>query len=423
MKEATTQSAYARIAPIAIVSHSHPSLSKGGAEIAAYTLFGGLSALGCDVTFITACDEKHRAKLSLGSSRERAVFHDSSAFDHFHQCAKPELVDALRRALPAKIRTVNFHHFIHFGIGAVRSIAENPEIVTVLTLHELLSICHHHGQMITKPAHNLCREATPTACVSCFPEYTRQEFSMRRRAFLDSYQPLDGFISPSHFLAERHVAWGLDRSRVAVVENGLLHRETPVNSRRGGPFVFGFFGQINPFKGVDTILRAAEAISRMNGFSDQVRIRIHGNVIGQPAKFIDRLMKLVETLPCLSYSGPYDHTDVFRLMSACDYVVVPSVWWENSPMVIQEAYSAGRPVICTGIGGMAEKVIDGVTGLHFRVNEHLDLVAAIQHAADDKVLARLQAGIPKVMDSKAMAVKYLRAFLHFSGAKLKSRTL
>jgi glycosyltransferase involved in cell wall biosynthesis len=196
-----------------------------------------------------------------------------------------------------------------------------------------------------------------------------------------------------------------------------------VNSRRGGPFVFGFFGQINPFKGVDTILRAAEAISRMNGFSDQVRIRIHGNVIGQPAKFVDRLMKLVETLPCLSYSGPYDHTDVFRLMSACDYVVVPSVWWENSPMVIQEAYSAGRPVICTGIGGMAEKVIDGVTGLHFRVNEHLDLVAAIQHAADEKVLARLQAGIPRVMDSKAMAVKYLRAFLLFSGAKLKSRAL
>jgi glycosyltransferase involved in cell wall biosynthesis len=423
MNDSKTQRAYARIAPVAIVSHSHPTLSKGGAEIAAYTLFTGLSALGCDVTFITACDNKHRGKLSLGSARERAVFYDPREYDHFHQCAKPELVSALRRALPTGVRTVNFHHFLHFGIGAVRSIAEEADIVTLLTLHELLSICHHHGQMITKPSHNLCREATPTACVACFPEYTRQEFAMRRRAFLDSYQPLDGFISPSHFLAERYVAWGLDRERLAVVENGLLNRETANNSRRGGPFVFGFFGQINPFKGVETILRAAEAISRMEGLADQVRIRIHGNVIGQPAKFVDRLMKLVETLPCLSYLGPYDNTEVYRLMSACDYVVVPSVWWENSPMVIQEAYSAGRPVICTGIGGMAEKVVDGVSGLHFRVNEHSDLVAVIQQAADEKVLARLQAGIPRVMGSRSMAVKYLQAYLHFSRAKLKARAL
>jgi len=423
MNEAGSHRAFARIAPIAIVSHSHPSLSKGGAEIAAYTLFSGLSELDCDVTFITACGEKDRSKLSLGSSRERAVFYDPTAFDHFYQCATPDLVTSLRQAIPPRTRTVNFHHFINFGIGAVRSIADDQDIVTVLTLHELLSICHHHGQMITRPAHNLCRQATPAACVRCFPEYTRQEFSMRRRAFLDSYQPLDGFISPSRFLVDRYVSWGLDPARLAVIENGLSHRETAVQAKRSGPFVFGFFGQINPFKGVDTILRAAEAISGLNSLADEVRIRIHGNFVGQPAKFVDRLMKLIETLPCLSYLGPYDNSDVFRLMSACDYVLVPSVWWENSPIVIQEAYSAGRPVICTGIGGMAEKVVDGVSGLHFRINDHVDLVTAIQRAADEKVLTQLQGGIPKVMDSKAMALNYLSAYLRFSGAKLTAREI
>ena len=43
-------------------------------------------------------------------------------------------------------------------------------------------------------------------------------------------------------------------------------------------------------------------------------------------------------------------------MSEIDWVVVPSRWWENSPLVIQEAFMHGRPVICSGIGGMAEKV-------------------------------------------------------------------
>jgi glycosyltransferase involved in cell wall biosynthesis len=63
------------------------------------------------------------------------------------------------------------------------------------------------------------------------------------------------------------------------------------------------------------------------------------------------------------------------------WVVVPSVWWENSPMVIQEAYMYGRPVICSGVGGMAEKVRDGVDGLHFRVEDAGDLAAKLQTAA------------------------------------------
>ena len=46
-------------------------------------------------------------------------------------------------------------------------------------------------------------------------------------------------------------------------------------------------------------------------------------------------------------------------MASVDWVVVPSIWWENSPLVIQEAFGYGRPVICSDIGGMAEKVTDG----------------------------------------------------------------
>jgi len=56
-------------------------------------------------------------------------------------------------------------------------------------------------------------------------------------------------------------------------------------------------------------------------------------------------------------------------MAAVDWVVVPSIWWENSPLVIQEAFAHGRPVICSDIGGMAEKVAHEKNGLHFRAND------------------------------------------------------
>ncbi len=52
-------------------------------------------------------------------------------------------------------------------------------------------------------------------------------------------------------------------------------------------------------------------------------------------------------------------------MQSVDAVLVPSIWWENSPVVIQEALANGRPVICSDIGGMAENVRPGHDGFHF----------------------------------------------------------
>jgi glycosyltransferase involved in cell wall biosynthesis len=84
-------------------------------------------------------------------------------------------------------------------------------------------------------------------------------------------------------------------------------------------------------------------------------------------------------------------------MSAADWVVVPSRWWENSPLVIQEAFQYKRPVICSDIGGMAEKVTDGVNGLHSRVGDHVRLAETIGRAVGTPGLwEQLQAGIPDI---------------------------
>ena len=97
-------------------------------------------------------------------------------------------------------------------------------------------------------------------------------------------------------------------------------------------------------------------------------------------------------------------------MSASDYVLVPSTWWENSPVVIQEAYAAGRPVICSGIGGMAEKVPNRRFGLHFRLNDAADLARVMGEAADEVLYKALCANIPPVDDHVSMARNYLAAF-------------
>jgi glycosyltransferase involved in cell wall biosynthesis len=95
-------------------------------------------------------------------------------------------------------------------------------------------------------------------------------------------------------------------------------------------------------------------------------------------------------------------------MARIDWVLVPSIWWENSPMVIQEAFVYGRPVICSGIGGMAEKVRDGVDGLHADAGNPVDWADTLLRAAETPGLwEKLRAGIRAPLTHAACAQAHL----------------
>ncbi len=220
------------------------------------------------------------------------------------------------------------------------------------------------------------------------------------------------------------IDWGLPREKFVVIENGL--REAGKSDERARPaasfgpagpslvgdrpWTFGYFGQITPFKGADILLDTMDLLAKQPDIAQKLRIRVHGNIIGQEPAFISRFNATFEKSAFASYAGPYDNADVRKLMLACDYVVTPSTWWENSPVVIQEAFAAGRPVICTGIGGMAEKVPNRRAGLHFRAGDATDLARAMGEAADEVLYQALVSGLPAVSDQMGMARDYLGCF-------------
>jgi glycosyltransferase involved in cell wall biosynthesis len=414
----------APIGPVAVIAHTHPSVSKGGAEIAAYALYEGLRDLGVDSIFIAACPAEDRHKLLLASDREFIITTDRLRYDHFYQLASADTWRQLKALLLAnQVRLVNFHHFLNFGVNSLRALARETDIPFTLTLHEFLSICNNHGQMVTRPGRRLCQQATPTACSTCFPEHSRQQFTLRRELIQSALLPAAAFISPSHFLADRMAAWGLPREKFVVIENGLRHvapREERVRAfSETTPWIFGYFGQITPFKGADTLLDTIDLLAKLPDIGSKIRIRVHGNIIGQTAEFEARFAASFAKHNFCTYAGPYDNADVRNLMGACDYVLVPSTWWENSPVVIQEAYAAGRPLICTGIGGMAEKVPNRRSGLHFRLGDAADLARAMSEAADEVMYQALCSGLPEVADQTTMARDYLATFtrlVKFPGA-------
>ena len=82
--------------------------------------------------------------------------------------------------------------------------------------------------------------------------------------------------------------------------------------------------------------------------------------------------------------GRYTPRELGRLLAETDWMIVPSQWWENSPVVIMEAKRHGVPVICSDIGGMAEKVEHGRTGRHFLARRENALADAIAWAVDNR---------------------------------------
>ncbi len=99
------------------------------------------------------------------------------------------------------------------------------------------------------------------------------------------------------------------------------------------------------------------------------------------------------------------------LMAEIDWVVMPSIWWENAPLVIQEAFQHRRPPIVSGIGGMAEMVRDGVDGLHVRPGDPAALAAALRRAMDETGLwQRLVHGIPEQPSLAECAHRHLALF-------------
>jgi glycosyltransferase involved in cell wall biosynthesis len=422
------------------VLHNHPSLFPGGAETYALELYDAMttseeleprliSRMGPGPS-IERWSRPGTPFLGMpGDSHQHFVFTDPAAFDFFKGTSRYKLLysrdfaEFLRSYEPD---VVHFQHTLFIGYDLVSLVRRQlPNVPIVYTLHEYLPICHRDGQML-RTSGELCTHASPIRCNECFPDLSPTRFYLRERFIKSHLDHVDLFLAPSHFLLERYVDWGISRDRIRFEDYGRL----PVRQQTPDPKIgsrlrnrLGFFGQMNRYKGVTLLI---EAMRRLGKEKVDAHLALHGaNLEMQPDEFKHELSDLLEstTEPFgnVTHLGSYDHADLPRLIAECDWVVVPSMWWENSPLVIQEAFLYGRPVICADIGGMAEKVEAGVNGLHFRAHDPASLAETIREAVTtDGLWERLRGGIPRVygMDAhvKSLSKTYFELLERKGGA-------
>lgn len=403
---------------VLILAHGHPDFAKGGAENAAYRLFRGLNALpDAEAWFVgrSANAGLLHTGTPLAAIRDRE-YHLYANADHFDfssldpQNLWRDFADLLRRLQPD---VVHFHHYLHLGIEAVR-VARNtlPGARIVMTLHEYLAICFNMGQMV-KTDGALCYEASPAACHACRSDRSPQDYQMRRMYVRSFFDLVDHFVAPSHFLRSRYV-----ESMVAPERMTMMWDAGPEGPRApsrapdaGGRGRFVFMGQFTPFKGVETLLQAYAMLPR--DVQDACRLEVYGTgAHHHPREFQDRLAAAFKSAhPNVRNCGPYAPAQQATILGAADWVVVPSTWWENAPLVIQEAFYHRRPVICSNIGGMAEKVRDGVDGMHFQAGSPASLADAMTAAATTPGLwDKLAAGLPTTVGKEVAAQEHLALY-------------
>ena len=403
---------------ILVIAHNHPALHPGGTEIVAHDLSGAYRAAGHETLFVGATNSMHREPhpgthfQAIGDEAHEMLFW-SGHFDRFALSqtdlygAMQDLAGLLREFRPD---VIHLHHLLLIGaefIPMARQIL--PGATIVLTLHDYYLICPHDGLMVKTEGRRLCKGASPADCHGCFPAVTPERFLLRERFLKIALGEVDRFVAPSRFLRERFIAWGLDPSRIVVIPNGrpASSRAAPRQGRRRT--AFGYFGNLNPWKGLTVLLEAA---ARLRDIAPDFELRIHGGAPFQSEAFLaDLKAGFAEAGPNVVRCGPYTPDELPGLMAKVDWVVVPSIWWENAPLVIGEAQLHGRPVIASGIGGMAEAVRDEIDGLLVRPDDPADLARVMARSiAEDGLWDRLAAEGAPPPAMAAMAKAHLDLF-------------
>jgi len=214
----------------------------------------------------------------------------------------------------------------------------------------------------------------------------------------------DVVVSPSRFLAGVLESNGVDPRRIVVSPNGVAKRPRAMASKPRAPRLrLALIGTLLPYKGAHVAL---EAIRLLPG--DRIELHVYGD-LDQPAtvhRYAATLLPLAEGQP-VAFHGRFSPDEVWSILRHSDVVIVPSLWYENAPMTILEAFASRTPVIASALGGMAELIQDGVNGLLFEPGNPADLALCVNRLLEDPdEIERLASAAPKVKDADECASDY-----------------
>ncbi|MBK7404152.1 MAG: glycosyltransferase [Phycisphaerales bacterium] len=229
----------------------------------------------------------------------------------------------------------------------------------------------------------------------------------------------DSVLAVSGFVRDKFLSMGLEPSRVRALPIGsrinevvganreLAFAPAPFADTPDRPIRLVFLGYNNHYKGLHVLADALELLTP--DYLRRLSVTVHAHQ-GQPMQW--RFERLRPRLADLTYQYAYDYSDIPWILGGRDLVVVPSVWWDNAPQTVFEAFGCGVPVLAAALGGIPDFVRHRHNGLLFRGNDRYDLARRLAEVVREPTL--LDAMRANVMAPKGIAEHAAELEAHYA---------
>jgi glycosyltransferase involved in cell wall biosynthesis len=443
---------------ILLVSHRFPPHGRAGTETYTADLAVGLARRGHEVHVFTSAKDISRPHLSVRERDDRGVrvheIFNNLYYEDFRETWDIPAIERIFAATCAELvpDVVHFQHLMYLSAGCPTIARQNAPVL--FTLHDYWFQCPRFGQRVHADG-GLCETIDFARCGTCLASFKyaqtaaerrvgklvagvragtgldlsalaragRSGFSARpsepaksdsaaaekmSRAAEERYRSvrervlasIDLFLAPSRFLRDRFVSeWRVPGERIEVLRFGIdRERFGHAPRERGEKLRVAFIGSLIPIKGAHILLAAWSKLG------PELRARAELEIFGpneHEPEYQRELADLARTAGA-RLSGRLDHEAVGQVLSRTDLLVVPSLWFENAPLVIHEALAARTPLLVSDLGGMAELVEPGRSGYRFRMGDVEDLARELgELIADRSRLDRLYSepiALPSIAD-------------------------
>jgi glycosyltransferase involved in cell wall biosynthesis len=340
--------------------------------------------------------------------------------ESFRETYRPPLVgeriDHVLRATRPDV--VHIHNLLNLSFD-LPALARRRGAKVVATLHDYTMICASGGQRVHVAEQHVCHDIDTHRCARCFRESPfGAQMAIGRLASETTIAPVVGVasalarrfprtvgrlaagvgrlptagvaaseVAPSASIASEFVRFGMPPAKLRTMDYGFV----PVARRRTAASAprlrIGYVGTLVWHKGVHALIDAVRALPPAS-----YELKIFGDASVFPEYAAD-LRSRARGLP-VQFMGKFDQSGAAGIYQQFDVLAVPSLWLENSPLVIHEAFMAGVPVVASRIGGIADLVEDGRTGLLYDPNAAGALGQSLRSLIDSpQRLAALSLGV------------------------------
>lgn len=395
------------------IIHGYPPDYNAGSEVYSQSICEELARQGHEITIFTREENPYFLDYALrreqiGQRLQKYVINKKIDKDTYQHARIDAALDNIIRE-NGGFDVAHIGHLNHLSTGLVDVLYQH-KIRIIFTLHDFWLMCPR-GQFLRRDVGaetiaTLCqRQENATCarvCYSCYATgeaaqieadlaYWTNWIALRMATTRALCEKVSLFLAPSRYLQNRFIdEFGLPTEKVKYLDYGFpLHYLQPPKEgkkvEKKSIFTFGYIGTHIPAKGVNLLITAFLSLDK--SLATAARLIIWGRDSGQSSKYLRQLA--AQSNGRIEFRGEYANRDLAgTVFSQIDAIVVPSIWGENSPLVIHEAQACHLPVITADFGGMAEYVQHGQNGLLFAHRDSHALAQQLAYAIQNPEIMR-----------------------------------